>query len=81
MTFQILPLEASQISNLCGASDAQLEAAGAIVFVEDGAPGFPCRISLRNSLPGERLFLINFEHLTTTSPYRSSHAIFVGEGA
>lgn len=81
MSFQILPLDAAPFSHLFGASDAQLEAAGAIPYVADNKPGFPCRISLEDAQVGERCLLINHEHLVTASPYRSAHALFVRDGA
>lgn len=81
MTFQIQPLPASHFSHLSGASDAALEAAGAIVYVADSKPGFPCRVSLEDAEPGERLLLVNYEHMALPTPYRSAHAIFVREGA
>ncbi len=81
MTFQILPLDPAPFSHLFGAGGAALETAGAIAYVADSKPGFPCRISLRDAEPGTRLYLVNHEHLRAASPYRSAHAIFVAEGA
>lgn len=81
MTFQILPLPPSQFSHLFGADEAALEAAGAVPYVADSKPGFPCRISLEDAEPGERLLLVNYEHMTAATPYRSAHAIYVRDGA
>ena len=52
-----------------------------VVLADDSKPGFPCRVSLADAHPGDRLLLINFQHLDCASPYRSSHAIFVSEGS
>ncbi len=49
--------------------------------VADEVPGFPCRVSLRDAEPGARMLLLNFEHQPAATPYRSSHAIFVEDGA
>jgi hypothetical protein len=38
-------------------------------------------VSLRDAEVGERVILLNFEHLSGATPYRSSHAIFVRDGA
>jgi hypothetical protein len=38
-------------------------------------------VSLRDAEPGETLLLLNYEHLTVASPYRSSYAIYVREYA
>jgi len=47
----------------------------------DERPGFPCRVSLVDAEPGERLILLPFEHLVLATPYRSSGPIFVREQA
>ena len=44
-------------------------------------PVYKCRVSLKDAEIGETVLLMNFEHLTLPSPYRSSHAIFVRESA
>ncbi len=49
--------------------------------VADRAPGFPCRVSLIDARPGERLLLVNYEHLPVMSAYRSRHATYVRENA
>ena len=43
--------------------------------------GFPERIEMRDAQAGETLLLVNFEHQIADTPYRSSHAIYVREGA
>jgi hypothetical protein len=41
----------------------------------------PCRISLRDSEPGEVSILLNYaHHVAPTSPYRAAGPIFVREG-
>ena len=36
---------------------------------------------MRDAEPGETLLLVNFEHQPADTPYRSSHAVYVREGA
>lgn len=56
-------------------------ARGAIRVVADRAGGYPCRVSLEDAGPGERLLLVNHVSADVTTPFRASHAIFVREGA
>ncbi|MBN9673056.1 DUF1203 domain-containing protein [Roseibium aggregatum] len=77
--FQIHPLPAGEFSYLNGLSDTELAARNIQVHVSDGK--YPCRVSLADAPEGERVFLLNFEHLPCETPYRSRHAIFVRERA
>ena len=80
MTFLISGLLAEPFIPLYGLSDGELAARRARRIVVDG-PGFPERIEMREAQPGETLLLVNFEHQPANSPYRSSHAVYVREGA
>jgi hypothetical protein len=44
-------------------------------------PGYPCRITLDDAEPGETLILLNHVSHDVATPYRSSYAIYVREGA
>ena len=79
--FRITGLSAESFCHLFGLSDEELAAWGAKRYVVDHAPGFPDRIEMRDLEPGEIALLVNYEHLPVKSPYRSSHAVFVREGA
>jgi hypothetical protein len=81
MTFQISSLPSARFRHLFGRSDDELLAKGVLVKTSDAKPGFPCRITLRDAEPGTRMLLLNFEHQDAPTPYRSSHAIFVIDGA
>src|SRR5258705_11383845 len=81
MNFQITGLQASRFTPLFALSNEDLAARGVIRMVADKQPGFPCRVSLRDAEAGETVLLLNYEHLPGASPYRSSHAIFVRQGA
>lgn len=81
MDFQVSGLPLDSFAPLFGMSDADLAKRDIVRQTADSRPGFPCRVSLRDAEPGETLLLLNYEHLPVASPYRSSHAIFVREGA
>ena len=76
---QALPME--MFSPLLPLSDEELTLQKVMWLDVDSEPGFPCRVSLRDAAVGETVLLMNYEHLDAATPYRASHAIFVGEGA
>ena len=61
--------------------DAELAARGIIRHTAASPIGFPCRITLEDATVGQTLLLLNYEHQSADSPYRSSHAIYVSEAA
>lgn len=81
MGFQIRGLHDGQFRYLFGKPAELLAEYGVERVVVDSEPGFPCRVSLRDAAVGESALLLNYEHQPALSPYRSSHAIFVREGA
>lgn len=81
MTFLIFALSAHRFSHLYGQSDETLKAIGVKTVIADKEVGFPCRVSLVDAPKGARMLLMNFEHQDAASPYQSSHAIFVADGA
>lgn len=81
MDFQIAGLPLAKFQPLFALPDAELAQRGVIRRIVDERPGFPCRVSLQDAEPGERVLLLNYEHLAVASPYRSSHAIYVRENA
>lgn len=80
-SFRITGLAPDEFEHLYGLDDERLAELGVKRYVVDRTPGFPDRIEMRDLEPGERALLLNYTHLDTISPYRSSHAIFVREGA
>ena len=78
-TVSSLPLEPFQ--PLFALDDAALAERGAMRVIADAPFAFPCRVSLEDAKPGERLILLNYEHQPADSPFRASHAIYVREGA
>ena len=80
MNYTVRGLSAEPFRPLYGLNDEELATHLARRVVVDG-PGFPERVELRDAEPGETLLLVNFEHQDADTPYRSSHAIYVREGA
>jgi hypothetical protein len=81
MSFRIRGLPADHFSHLFALSDAELAKHGAVRRIaDDRRPGYPCRVSLTDSQPGDELLLVNYEHLPVDSPYRMRFAIFVRKG-
>ena len=81
MQFRIRGLPAEQFAPLFKLSDEELTEKGAVRQIADARdPGYPCRVSLTDSKPGDELILVNYEHHPVDSPYRMRFAIFVREG-
>jgi hypothetical protein len=81
MSFRIKGLPAEQFEHLFALSDAELaERGGVRRIAEVREPGYPCRVSLTDSKPGDELLLVNYEHLPVDSPYRMRFAIFIRKG-
>lgn len=81
MPFQIHALPAASFEPLFALSDRELADRRAVRTVADHKPGVPCRVSLVDAEPGEKVILLNYEHQPADSPFRSAHAIYVREGA
>ena len=81
MSFRIQGLPAEEFAPLFALSDEELAARGAVRRIADGrTPGYPCRVSLTDSRPGDELILVNHEHHAVESPYRMRFAIYVRKG-
>ena len=81
MSFRITGVPAERFAHLFALSDAELSVHGAVRRIADArTPGYPCRISLTDSAPGDELLLVNYEHHAVDSPYRMRFAIFVRKG-
>jgi hypothetical protein len=80
MTYRIKGLDPAAFAPLFGLSEQELADFGAVRMPVTERPGFPCRISLDDALPGETVLLLN--HTTVEKgPYEARHAIFVIQGA
>ncbi len=80
MTYRIEGLPRRQFEALFAMDDAALAAHNATRVTATG-PGFPCRVSLQDATPGERLVLLNHVSHDVATPYRSAYAIYVREAA
>ena len=82
MSFRIRPLPLAPFQPLFAMDDAALPEIGARRMTADAPHAAPCRVSLADAEPGERLILLNHRHLDApASPYRSNGPIFVREAA
>ena len=68
MDFRISGLSVAPFAPLFGLSDAELAARNAVRRVCDAKPGFPCRVSLMDAEPGERVLLLHHEHQPAAPP-------------
>ncbi len=81
MPFRFRGLSAEPFMPLMALDDGELAVRGMRRMIADEKPGFPCRVSLEDAEPGERLILLPFEHQPSHSPYRAAGPIFVRERA
>ena len=51
-----------------------------LIGADARTPGYPCRVSLTDSRPGDELLLVNYEHHPVSSPYRMRFAVYVRKG-
>jgi hypothetical protein len=81
MPFRYLGLPRARFEPLFHMSDAELSSLNVRRMIVDEKPGFPCRISLEDAEPGERVLLLTFEHQPVDTPFRAAGPIFVRENA
>ena len=81
MDFQIKGLDGDAFSNLYAMNETELAEHGVIAKIADAKPGYPCRVTLDDAEPGERVFLFNYESHKAATPYRSAYAIYIRDGA
>lgn len=81
MSFRFHALNHERFAHYFSMPSEDLARHRGVLQFADKKPGFPCRVSLEDAHIGERVLLINFEHLASDSPFRASHAIYVREHA
>ena len=81
MDYQISSLNSGDFSHLFDLDEDALRKQNVERMTVTEKPGFPCRATLEDAEIGESVLLLNYEHQPASSPYRSSHAIFVRESA
>lgn len=81
MTYRITGLEPAPFAPLFALSDAELAQRGAVRVTAKSSRGYPCRVSLEDAREGDSLILLHHTSHDVATPYRSSYAIYVREGA
>jgi hypothetical protein len=81
LAYRIEGLSSEPFRPLFAMSDAELAGLSARRVIAGAEGGYPCRVSLRDADPGERLILVNHVSNDAPTPFRASHAIYVREGA
>jgi hypothetical protein len=80
-SFRLSGLDPAAFAPLFALDDGVLAARGIRRRRADAEFGYPCRVSLRDALPGEELLLLPFEHHAVDSPYRALGPIYVRRAA
>jgi hypothetical protein len=81
MSFVVTGLPLETFQPLFDLDDAALAERGVIRSIVQPGERSPCRVTLEDASPGERILLLNYEHQSAPTPYRSRHAIFVREAS
>lgn len=81
MTFRFTGISPEPFRDLFALSDAALAARAMRRWVAQPGDTLPCRVSLTDAAPGDRLILLAYEHQPAASPYRASGPIFVNEAS
>jgi hypothetical protein len=77
MAFQITPLPFERFEPLLQLGTEELAAQGIVEVVVDEPHAYPCRVTLEDAEPGERVLLFNYPHHAVDSPYAASGPIIV----
>ena len=81
MRFQVVALDADRFTRLHALDDETLADRGIQRRIVPDDAGVPCRVSLEDATPGERVLLLPFVHHDVATPYRASGPIYVREQA
>jgi hypothetical protein len=81
MSYRISGLDPRPFAPLFNLDAEALAAVGARRVRVDQARGYPCRVSLDEVPLGDEALLIHYEHQPAPTPFRASHAIYVGRSA
>jgi hypothetical protein len=81
MDIRIRGLDAAPFHALLHLSPAELPGHLATIRIADSHPGFPCRVSLDDAVPGETVLLVNYRHQDAATPFQASHGIYVRAAA
>jgi hypothetical protein len=78
-SFRFTGLPFAPFERFARMSDAELASLGARRMIVDEKPGFPCRVTLADAEPGERVLLFSYAHPPAETPYKAAGPIFVRE--
>lgn len=81
MHYRIRGLDPEPFAPLFAMDDTEVAERGARRVQVNDQHAFPDRIELRDGEVGEWMLLVNHCHLDLPSAYRSSHAVYVRQGA
>jgi hypothetical protein len=81
MSFRILGLQPAQFEPLFALDDLALAERSMRKVAIDEPHSAPCRVTLEDAEPGERVILLPFAHHVAHSPYRAAGPIYVRETA
>jgi hypothetical protein len=81
MPFRYMGLPMAAFVDVIRMSDVELASIGARRMIVDEKPGFPCRVSLADAEPGERVVLFSYAHQAAVTPYKAAGPIFVRQAA
>jgi hypothetical protein len=81
MTFRIRGLPPEPFIPLFALDDDALAERGVVRMTIQTPVSAPCRITLEDAEPGERVLLLSYEHQPARGPFRQSGPIFVRETA
>ncbi len=79
--FLLEPLPIEPFLELFAMEEEELLREGSRWLIAETKPGYPCRVSLADADPGDRVLATSFVHHDVTSPYRASGPVFVREVA
>jgi hypothetical protein len=79
MPFRYRGLPFAPFEPLVRMSEAELQSLGVRRMIVDESPGFPCRVTLEDAAPGERVLLLSYAHQTADSVYKAAGPVFVRE--
>jgi hypothetical protein len=77
MDFRISGLPLAPFLPLLELDAGALGAQGVVELTVEEPHAWPCRVSLEDALPGERVLLFNYRHQPADSPYAASGPIVV----
>jgi hypothetical protein len=81
MTYRIEGLSPEPFRPLFCMSGEALAERGARRVTAEAGGGYPCRVSLKDAVPGEELMLLNHVSHDVPTPFRSAYAIYVRRDA